>query len=205
MIKLPAEILLGKNEDSIKAWKKFIQAGELDYDLIRPVIAKSWLRSKDYRIDTFVNNELLKLNERELRKRKEESKRLIEIAKPFMNSLYKIVEDKGLVTRLADGEGYILEFMGNSDLIDTYKDLNIEMGSNISEENMGTNALSLAIINKEPIQVLGGEHYCKLYHNWSSSACPIKDEYGDVVGVLSVTGPYEKVHPHTLGMVVASR
>ncbi|MEJ8553824.1 sigma-54-dependent Fis family transcriptional regulator [Tepidibacter sp. Z1-5] len=201
---MPTEILLGKNEDSIKAWRKFIKTGELDYDLIRPIIAKSWLRSKAYKIDPFVNNEVLKLNERELRKRKEESKRLIEIAKPFMNSLYKIVEDKGLVTRLADGEGYILEFMGNSDLIDTYKDLNIEMGSNIGEKNMGTNALSLAIINKEPIQVLGGEHYCKMYHNWSSSACPIKDEYGNVVGVLSVTGPYEKVHPHTLGMVVAS-
>jgi len=201
---MPTEILLGKNEDSIKAWKKFIKKGDLDYDLIRNIIAKSWLRSKDYKIDPFVNNEVLKLNERALKKRKKESKRLVEIAKPFMNSLYKIVEDNGLVIRLADGEGYILEFMGNSDLIDTYKDLNIEMGSNISEKNMGTNALSLAIINKEPIQVLGGEHYCKLYHNWSSSACPIKNEYGDVVGVLSVTGPYEKVHPHTLGMVVAS-
>lgn len=201
---MPTEILLGKNEDSIKAWKKFIKIGDLDYDLIRPIIAKSWLRSKNYKIDPFVNNEVSKLNKRELRKRKEEFKRLVEIAKPFMNSLYKIVEDNGLVIRLADGDGYILEFMGNSDLIDTYKDLNIEMGSNISEKNMGTNALSLAIINKEPIQVLGGEHYCKLYHNWSSSACPIKNEHGDVVGVLSVTGPYEKVHPHTLGMVVAS-
>lgn len=201
---MPTEILLGKNEDSIKAWKKFIKIGDLDYDLIRNIIAESWLRSKDYKIDPFVNNEVLKLNERALRKRKEESKRLVEIAKPFMNSLYKIVEDNGLVIRLADGDGYILEFMGNSDLIDTYKDLNIEIGSNISEKNMGTNALSLAIINKEPIQVLGGEHYCKLYHNWSSSACPIKNEYSDVVGVLSITGPYEKVHPHTLGMVVAS-
>ncbi|SHK00003.1 sigma-54-dependent Fis family transcriptional regulator [Tepidibacter formicigenes] len=201
---MPREILLGKNYNSMKAWEKFTKSGILDKNLVRDVIAQSWERSKKYGIDPFKENNNQKLKSNEFKFRYRKFMTLLKTAKPLMKSLYKIVEDNGLMIRLTDGEGYILEYMGNSNLLNEYGNLNIQKGSNVNENVIGTNAIALAMINGQPIQVLGGEHYCKQYHNWSSSACPIRDEKRKIIGVLSVTGPSEKIHPHTLGMVVAA-
>ena len=106
--------------------------------------------------------------------------------------------------RLTDRDGYVLEHIGEDSLIRQHKFLLLEDGYNIKEEVIGTNAIGLSLISGEPIQVVGGEHYLHKYHNWTSSACPIKDEKSKILGVLSITGNCEFVHPHTLGMVVAA-
>jgi PAS domain S-box-containing protein len=121
-----------------------------------------------------------------------------------MDSLYKIVKDTDFIIRLTDRDGYVLEHIGEEKIISMYSSLGLCDGYNIREEINGTNALGIALITGEPIQVLGGEHYIQQYHKLTSSACPIKDKNGQILGVLSITGNYELVHPHTLGMVVAA-
>ncbi len=69
---------------------------------------------------------------------------------------------------------------------------------------MGTNAMSMALSEKSPIQISGEEHYVKAYHRWTCSAAPIKDINGKIIGTLDLTGYSENVHSHTLGMVVAA-
>ncbi len=201
---MPAEVLLDKNKDSIRAWDMFTRTGILNRELIRDIVGDSWRRSKEYGVDPFKIGNKVELKPYELNKRYSEFMPLLETAKPFMKSLYKIVGDNGLIIRLIDEDGYVLERMGNEDLMHDESNLSIEKGCNAKEESIGTNAIGLSIITGEAIQVLGGEHYCKQYHNWTSSACPMRDENGKIIGVLSVTGPDEKVHPHTLGMVVAA-
>ncbi len=129
---------------------------------------------------------------------------LLKMAKPFMDSLHKIVGGYGLLVRLTDKDGYILECIGNTDLIDKIKYLNAERGCNVSEEIIGTNAIGTALYSGKPIQIFGSEHYSKEYHGLSSSACPIKNEADEIIGILSMTGNYKKFHPHTLGMIVAA-
>ena len=129
---------------------------------------------------------------------------LLETAKPFMQTLYNLIQNSDFIIRLTDRDGYVLGHIGEDSLIRQHNFLLLQDGYNIKEEVIGTNAIGLSLITGEPIQVLGGEHYLHKYHNWTSSACPIKDEKGEILGVLSITGNYEFVHPHTLGMVVAA-
>ncbi|MCS4522045.1 hypothetical protein JTS97_09885 [Clostridium botulinum] len=69
---------------------------------------------------------------------------------------------------------------------------------------MGTNAMSMALSEKSPIQISGEDHYVKAYHRWTCSAAPIKDINGKIIGILDLTGYSENVHSHTLGMVAAA-
>ncbi|MCY6355205.1 sigma-54-dependent Fis family transcriptional regulator [Clostridium sp. ZS2-4] len=196
--------LLNKNEDIINKWKLFIEKGILNREGIRDVIAESWKRSKDYGINPFVENSSVRLGKEEFDKRYKEFTPLLNTAKPFMDSLYKIVKDTDFIIRLTDRDGYVLEHIGEEKIVNMYTSLGLYDGYNIREEINGTNALGIALITGEPIQVLGGEHYIQEYHKLTSSACPIKDKNGQMLGVLSITGNYELVHPHTLGMVVAA-
>ncbi|QEK13429.1 PAS domain-containing protein [Crassaminicella thermophila] len=201
---MPGKELLSQNEGFKKAWKLFVSEGTIEKELIRDVIAYSWLRSKLHGVDPLDEKIDVILSDEEFKERYKRFMPFIKTAMPFMHSLRKIVENTGFIVRLTDKDGYVLECIGDSSLTAEYGNLNIYNGCNVREDVIGTNAIGTALEIGQPIQVLGAEHYCKQYHNWTSSACPIRDEKEQIVGVLSTTGPNEKVHPHTLGMVVAA-
>ncbi|RKD22279.1 hypothetical protein BET04_06405 [Caminicella sporogenes] len=196
--------MLDKNDEILKVWEIFIKKNILKEGVLRKIIFDSWKRSKEYGVNPLTNKVDVHLTKEELKEKYEKFKPLLKTAKPFMDSLYKIVGHSGLLVRLTDKEGYILECIGDISLVKQYGNLNMYKGCNVREAVIGTNAIGTALYTGEPLQVIGAEHFCKQYHNWSSSACPIRDEYENIIGVISMTGPKEKVHPHTLGMVVAA-
>lgn len=201
---MPTKILLDNDEDIIKKWELFISEGVLNKSGLRDIISHSWERSKLYGIDPFKKDFLIELTEDDLKKRYKEFLPLLETAKPLMQTLYNLIQNSDFMIRLTDRDGYVLEHIGEESLIRQHKLLLLQDGYNIKEEVIGTNAIGLSLISGEPIQVLGGEHYLHKYHKWTSSACPIKDEKNEILGILSITGNCEFVHPHTLGMVVAA-
>ncbi len=203
-IYLPNKKLLDNSEDIIKKWQLFVSKGILNKNGLRDIISKSWERSKLNDIDPFKKDFPIELTQDDLEKRYKEFMPLLQTAKPFMQTLYNLIQNSDFMIRLTDRDGYVLDHIGEDSLMWQNKSLVLQDGYNVKEEVIGTNAIGLSLITGEPIQVLGGEHYLHEYHNWTSSACPIKNEKGKVLGVLSITGNYEFVHPHTLGMVVAA-
>lgn len=196
--------MINNDEDIIKKWELFVLDGILNKNGLRDIISQSWERSKVYGIDPFKKDFSIELTEEELKMKYKEFLPLLETAKPFMQTLYNLIQNSDFIIRLTDRDGYVLGHIGEDSLIRQHNFLLLQDGYSIREEVIGTNAIGLSLITGEPIQVLGGEHYLHRYHKWTSSACPIKDEKGEILGVLSITGNYEFVHPHTLGMVVAA-
>lgn len=129
---------------------------------------------------------------------------LIQAATPFMNHLYNFVKKSEFFATLCDGEGCILNILGNEKILSEALKLKMIKGAYMDELHIGTNAMSLAISEKAPIQISGEEHFIEAYHRWTCSAAPIKDINGKVIGVINLTGYTGNAHPHTLGMVVAA-
>ncbi|HKL11447.1 MAG TPA: sigma 54-interacting transcriptional regulator [Clostridia bacterium] len=198
---MSANKIYNRNNQINDAWSKFMESGYIDREIIRKEIAESWIRSKEDHVDPMGGEgaKSKKLKDREIQLRP-----LLRIAKPFMESLYNIAGSHGLLVRLTDPEGYVVECLGDEDSVEIYKKMNLYKGYNVREETIGTNAIGIALVTRKPIQVFAAEHYAKRYHKFTSSACPIKNAEGELLGILSMTDSYEKVHLHTLGMVVAS-
>jgi sigma-54 dependent transcriptional regulator, acetoin dehydrogenase operon transcriptional activator AcoR len=129
---------------------------------------------------------------------------LIQAATPFMNHLYNFVKKSEFFATLCDGEGCILNIIGNEKILNEALKLKMIKGAYMDEPHIGTNAMSLAISEKGPIQISGEEHFIEAYHRWTCSAAPIRDINGNVIGVINLTGYTGNAHPHTLGMVVAA-
>ena len=112
------------------------------------------------------------------------NRKLIAIAEPFMKNLYRIVAGSGFVVALTDGRGYIMEILGDQDMLVNPMTESFFQGAGWSEEEAGTNAIGTVLVIKESIQVTGSEHYCRMHHGITCSAAPIFDPQGNLLGTL---------------------
>jgi transcriptional regulator of acetoin/glycerol metabolism len=80
----------------------------------------------------------------------------------------------------------------------------VHQGTYWSENNSGTNALGLVLLEATPIQVVGAEHYFDFMHNVVTTAAPIHDVRGRIIGLLGMVGPLETATSHTLGLVMSA-
>nr|WP_245628381.1 sigma-54-dependent Fis family transcriptional regulator [Fervidicola ferrireducens] len=184
-----------------KAWRDFVENGNLN-PFIKPIIAESWKRCKKFGVDPMggvgkvLSKDLLEL-------RIKENEELISIAHPIMENIYSMVAGSGFVIILVDKDGYLIDVIGDEEVMERAVELNFVKGALWTEKAVGTNAIGTSLFTDKPVQVIGAEHYCITHHSWTCSAAPIHDEEGNIIGCLDMSGSCYKAHPHTLGIVLA--
>lgn len=187
-----------------QAWHEFVEKGKVQEGIVRPLILKSWLECRKIGLSPFQKKAPYVLSKEELESRKSQCSIFLEVAVPIAMNLYNFVAGSGFIIAIADSEGYLLEIMGDEDVKENVKQGNFIEGANWSEEFAGTNGVGSCLKYNLPLQICGYEHYCICSHNWTCSGAPIHDSNGKVIGALDMTAIREKVHSHTLGMIVGA-
>ncbi|OOM75927.1 acetoin dehydrogenase operon transcriptional activator AcoR [Clostridium puniceum] len=184
-----------------EAWEKFISTGEVHQN-VRREIADSWIRCRNYGVDPYNGKGSIKhpkINEL-INKNSE----LISVARPVIESIYSMVRGSGFALFLVDKDGYIIDVIGDEDIMERVEELNFLKGELWSEKVVGTNAIGTALYLNKPVQTIGGEHYGINQHSWTCSAAPIYDEDNNLIGCINMSGNYYNAHSHTLGIVTAA-
>jgi len=88
-------------------------------------------------------------------------------------------------------------------MIKTAEQFGFNTGAVISESQCGTNAFALAITERIPMRVRGGEHFLKQLHELAGVASPIFDVSGRPMGSLGLLNMADQQHPHSLGLTIA--
>ena len=186
-----------------EAWNRYIANDVLDAHKLRPEIAHSWQRCRNFKVDPYGRQDL-DIDGSELKDVLQASQHLIKIARPFIHNLYGFVKGSGFQVVLADNDGLIVEAVGDPEIIKKTRQVQLCPGGLWSEAVKGTNAIGTAILEKKPIQIFAREHFCQPHHYLTCSASPIFDPEGQMIGVLDITGDYTAFNPHTLSLVVAA-
>ena len=186
-------------------WKRFVQEGVLDDSRISDRIAASWNQCMQIGVDPYSGKGSQLLSGEELNQRRKESKRLIDVAEPFINKLAAMYQNSGVILLLVDRDGYVLRMVGESKVKSVAEDINFTEGVKWTEEQVGTNAIGTTLAIQEPITINGMAHFSIASQNWSCSASPIKDEQGEIIGALDISSPFvPSYHEHILATVVAT-
>ena len=186
-----------------KERKKFIKGGAVDKKAVRPVVLESWKRSKDLGVSP-KNNIINSLNSKELVIKLKENQDLIKTSCPLLEILARAVYGSDFRIDLSSKDMYILKQWGDSETLENARKSGSFLGVCKSESAIGTNSIGLAVYLKVPIQLAGPEHYNIQFHQWTCSAAPIKDIFGNILGIINMTGSYRLIYKHTLGMVIAA-
>ena len=165
------------------------------------LVEKSHIRSRDYGIlkESIYSKKIL--DNEELTRVLSNNSELIEVSMPYMNMIFSSVQDNDFIIVLTDNDGCIVNIKGNIDIANEFNKLNLRIGAYMNEENIGTNAIGIAIKEDQCVQITANEHYVENLRSLTCSAAPIHNIYGKIVGTLNLTGKSNMKHPHTLGLV----
>ncbi len=167
---------------------------------LRPVIMRSWERSRAAGVDPDHGLAPVRLDAGEVDRRWAEHP--LSIAVPILRGLLADVGDSEHVALVCDADGALLWIDGRPAMLDAAREVHLERGSVWSERAAGTNAMGTALAERHPVQVFSAEHYAETVHRWTCSAAPVRDPLsGKLLGVLDLTGELGTAHPHSLAVV----
>ena len=183
------------------AWQEFVEHHRIAPG-VNPFVANSWNRCR-MRLNPFNQENTRRLNPEHLLVSQVASFDLISIARPMMEDIYQAIEGSHSIVALANSAGFILDTLGDANMLEVAGRYDILPGTSMSETEMGTNAFALALIEKIPMGVVGPEHFLVTFHELAEAAAPIFDLSGRSIGALGVITGVQQHHAHTLGLVVA--
>src|ERR1051325_10721612 len=185
-----------------EAWKKFTSNQQLD-PIVPPLIAASWRRSWG-RVNPDKPVEFTRIGKEHLLASQTASVDLLPISRPVMEDIYQCVQNSGTAIVLTNSIGCVLDQVGDEEVLRVMRDWGCDVGSILSEEQIGTTSFGLALTERMPVQVAGREHFVHQFHAATGAAAPMFDMSGRLLGLLGIVMPVERYHIHSLGLVAAA-
>lgn len=175
--------------------------GELPEGLLPESIQRSWERCIETGLTVNLRPETEPAATQQLNELRERNSRLLTQAQPEMESLYSHIAGTQSMVILSDADGTIIHALGDQAFMSKAQRVALQPGVSWREDISGTNAIGTALIEKNPVFVMGGEHYFEENAFLNCSASPILDPHGSVIGVLDLSGDHRQPQEHTMALV----
>jgi transcriptional regulator with PAS, ATPase and Fis domain len=127
----------------------------------------------------------------------------LEIARPFVRRVHKLLKQSEVTIILTDATGVIMELTGNPKSLKAAIESHIQLGCCMASHFAGPSGIKLALQQNEPVQLVSLSNPDKLLLGWDCSASPIHDIEGQLIGAIDISLRSENSSPHTLALVSA--
>ncbi len=192
-------------QKTLDEWKKFVSGDmSIDGSVVPGEVLDSWVRCRKLGVNPRSNAIRELLTGDKLDELLEDNQNFIETSRPFMKNLYRFVSGSGFVVILFEKRGYLLEIIGDEDVLKFIRKGHWLVGALCDEASAGNNGVGTLVELKRPTSIIGCHHYRRFYHNEAACSAPIFDPDGEFIGGISITGRHFKINLHTLGMAVAA-
>ena len=186
--------------DLAQARRTFFEWGGAPVGQVSSTILQSWRRCRQHGLDAQGRPTFEPVDAGRLREMRERHEKLWRLARAELELLARDAAATDSIVILTDADGWILDAEGSTGFLDKAGRVALMPGVCWGESSVGTNAVGTAIHEQRAVEVRGGEHYLQANRIISCSAAPIFDPYGQVVGVLDISGESSVPHVHALGL-----
>lgn len=185
------------------AHESFVADGAVA-DNVRPLVSRSWQRSRTGGIDPDTAAPAAPLSAAELEAYRA-AHPLGQVLPLVRRLLVDTAAEAGHVVALTDATGRLLWVEGDHALRGQVADMGFVAGAQWSEDAVGTNAPGTALRLDHSLQIFAHEHFSRSVHPWSCSAAPVHDpRTGALLGALDLTGGDTVASPQALALVEAA-
>ncbi|MDA7428870.1 sigma-54-dependent Fis family transcriptional regulator [Primorskyibacter aestuariivivens] len=152
------------------------------------LVNDSWRRCVErYGMDPTRPDPAYIVSETRLREHREQSERLIAIARSGLQTLFRQVAGQNYVLLLADAKGVCVDFFGDPRFEDELRQAGLYLGSDWSEDLAGTCGVGSCLVTGEAITIHQSDHFGLAHTPLSCTAAPIYDTGGQLTAVLDIS------------------
>jgi transcriptional regulator of acetoin/glycerol metabolism len=189
-----------------EVWQAFMRGEPLtvaQQEKLDPIVRLSWQRCLP-RLNPYATPRVSPVRPRAFATLLRAQNDLISIATPLIEDIHQIVDGSGCAVFVVDGSACNLALIGDTKALETIDEHGLGKGAYWSEGRMGTNGPGVALVSAMPTLVVGAEHYHATYHELFSTAAPIHDLRGRILGAICICGPVDAVNPYTQALVMSA-
>lgn len=168
-------------------WKRFIAKDKVDLSVLPDHIAHSWLHCRNQNVDPYGRKSKTFITKSKLKEKQIKNKRIIELVEQELKIYHHYFQLKMPLFILTDADGYIIWRDGYERTKGLANEISFMEGHRWHEEDVGTNAISLALQTGKVTTLRGYEHYAVSSHEWECTAAAIHDESGNICAVLDIS------------------
>lgn len=152
------------------------------------VVAQSWRRCvEQYGMDPAKPTPPHIITETRLKEHREQSERLIAIARSGLEALFRQIAGQKYVLLLADAKGVTVDYFGDPKFEDELRRAGLYLGCDWSEQLAGTCGVGSCIVTQQAITIHQTDHFDLTHTPLSCTAAPIFDTSGNLTAVLDIS------------------
>lgn len=152
------------------------------------VVLESWRRCVEtYGMDPTRPSPAHIVTEAELRSHREQSEKLIAIARSGLEALFRQVAGQNYVLLLTDAQGITVDSFGKRHEQEALREAGLYMGADWTEHRAGTCAVGACLYTGEAVTIHQSDHFDLHHTPLSCTAAPIFDISGKLSAVLDVS------------------
>jgi len=194
MTPAPSAALSAQNASSqrlaaiAQARQALSSAGDCSSTLVAPWITRSWQRCLQAGLRPQESADFDQILPAQMRQTVDANAHWVRIARPLLEQLARAVRNTGYFAILTDARGVVVEVAGAIDRSDRRADLITRIGTDLSEQRVGTTAIGAALGEQRPVWLHRGEHFFSNTTAYSCAGAPVAGPNGACVGMLDLTG-----------------
>lgn len=174
-----------RDRDHVREIDRVLNGEETGRDRL---VSDSWRRCVEtYGMDPTHPDPAHIVSEAQLREHREQSERLIAIARSGLQNLFRQVAGQNYVLLLADAKGVCVDFFGDPRFEDELRRAGLYLGSDWSEDRAGTCGVGSCLFTGEAITIHQGDHFGLAHTPLSCTSAPIFDTSGQLTAVLDIS------------------
>ena len=171
---------------------------------VAPWVERSWQRCLGLGLEPQTKVVFDQISAPLLRSTLEANHDLIQAAQPILNSLARAIVNTRYFAILTNANGVVVDACGAIDHSDQRAHLITRVGTDLSEQSIGTTAIGTALAELQPVWLHRGEHFFDATSVYSCAGAPLFGPDGRCVGMLDVTGVDAQERPELKHLVMQS-
>ncbi len=171
-----------------QARRALLVDGQSARNLVSPWVERSWQRCLQYGLAPEQLAEFDLISAGQARHTADGNAHLVQTAKPMLENLGRAIVNTGYFVILTNENGVVVDVNGPIDRRDRRAELITRIGTDLSEQRVGTTAISTALSEQQPVWLHRGEHFFANTAIYSCAGAPVFGPQGECVGMLDLTG-----------------
>ena len=171
-----------------KARQVLLAGGQTARSLVSPWVERSWQRCLEFGLVPDKSAEFDLISPNLARHTADGNAHLVQTARPLLENLGRAIVSTGYFAILTNQNGVVVDVNGPIDRSDRRAELITRIGTDLSEQRVGTTAISTALTEQQPVWLHRGEHFFANTAVYSCAGAPVFGPQGACVGMLDLTG-----------------